>query len=167
MVELTRSGGRAGKSGTRIRPAYSPALAWPGLTAPPAPAHPVGRSVEHPGSGIVRSPGGTGGTTGRHDLPPVHPAEEPDRLRSPERRHFAIVRVQQHQPGHALGVGQRPVDGRWARGVVRDEDGLPEPELGDDSVEVTDLIVGGVRVAGRLIRTAPPEKIKSRRGRER
>jgi hypothetical protein len=50
---------------------------------------------------------------------------------------------------------------------VRDEDGLPEPELGDDSVEVTDLIVGGVRVAGRLIRTAPPEKIKSRRGRER
>src|SRR5215472_14240649 len=45
-----------------IRPAYSPALAWPGLTAPPAPAHPVGRSVEHPGSEIVRSPGGTHGT---------------------------------------------------------------------------------------------------------
>src|SRR3954447_24822585 len=33
--------------------AYSPSLAWPGLTAPPAPAHPVGQSVEHPGSGIV------------------------------------------------------------------------------------------------------------------
>src|SRR5215475_11194907 len=30
-----------------------------------------------------------------------------------------------------------------------------------DGVEVTDLIVGGVWVAGRLIRTAPPEKIKS------
>jgi len=43
---------------------------------------------------------------------------------------------------------------------VRDEDDLPEPQLGDDGVEVTDLIVGGVRVAGRLIRTAPPEKIK-------
>src|SRR5215475_12957487 len=29
-----------------------------------------------------------------------------------------------------------------------------------DGVEVTDLIVGGVWVAGRLIRTAPPEEIK-------
>src|SRR6516225_7836146 len=56
----------------------------------------------------------------------------------------------------------RPVPSRWpgARGVVRDEDDLPEPQLGDDGVEVTDLIVGGVRVAGRLIRPAPPEKIK-------
>jgi hypothetical protein len=44
---------------------------------------------------------------------------------------------------------------------VRNEDDLPEPELGDDGVEVTDLIVGGVRVAGRLIRTAPTEKINS------
>ena len=43
---------------------------------------------------------------------------------------------------------------------MRDEDDLPEPQLGDDGVEVTDLIVGGVRVAGRLIRTAPSEKIK-------
>src|SRR5262249_47571174 len=51
---------------TGIRPAYPPELAWPGLTAPPAPAHPVGRSVEQPGSGIVRSPGGTRGTSGRH-----------------------------------------------------------------------------------------------------
>jgi Tripartite tricarboxylate transporter family receptor len=51
---------------TGIKPAYSPALAWPGSTAPPGPAHPVGRSVEHPGSGIIRSPGGTRGTSGRH-----------------------------------------------------------------------------------------------------
>src|SRR5215813_13915725 len=51
---------------TDIRPAYSPALASPELTALPAPAHPVGRSVEPPGLGIVRSPGGTRGTTGRH-----------------------------------------------------------------------------------------------------
>jgi hypothetical protein len=36
---------------------------------------------------------------------------------------------------------------------MRDEDDLSEPELGDDGVKVTDLIVGGVRVAGRLIRT--------------
>ena len=50
---------------------------------------------------------------------------------------------------------------------MRNEDDLPEPELGDDGVKIPDLIVGGVRVAGRLIRTAPPEKIKSRRGRER
>src|SRR6476661_4010147 len=56
---------------------------------------------------------------------------------------------------------QCPVDGRWTRGVMRDEDDLPEPQLGDHGVEVTDLIVGGVRVAGRLIRAAPSEKIKS------
>jgi hypothetical protein len=49
-----------------ITPAYSPALACPGLTAPPAPAHPVGRNVEHPGSGIARSSGGTHGTSERH-----------------------------------------------------------------------------------------------------
>ena len=49
---------------------------------------------------------------------------------------------------------------RHARGVVRHEDDLAEPQLGDDGVEVTDLIVGGVRVAGWLIRTAPPEEIK-------
>src|SRR5262249_18364897 len=30
----------------------------------------------------------------------------------------------------------------------------------DDGIQVTDLIVGGIRVASRLIRTAPPEKIK-------
>jgi hypothetical protein len=34
---------------TGIRPGCSLDLAWPGLTAPPAPARPVGRSVEHPG----------------------------------------------------------------------------------------------------------------------
>jgi hypothetical protein len=45
-------------------------------------------------------------------------------------------------------------------GVVRDENDLHEFQLGDDRVEVTDLIIGRVRVAGRLIRTAPPEKIK-------
>ena len=115
------------------------------------------------------------------DLPPVHPAEEPvpedlrhrprdasdygrgeepDRLGRPERRHFAVVRVQQHQPFHALVVGQCPVDGRRARGVVRDEDDRPELQLCDDGVEVADLIVRGVRVAGRFIRIAPPEKIK-------
>jgi hypothetical protein len=43
---------------------------------------------------------------------------------------------------------------------VRDEEDSPEPEWGDDGVEVTDLIVGGVRIARRLIRTAPAEEIK-------
>jgi hypothetical protein len=43
---------------------------------------------------------------------------------------------------------------------VRDEDDRPELQLGDDGVEVADLVVGGVRVAGRLIRIAPPQKIK-------
>ena len=34
---------------TGVRPGCSLDLAWPGLTAPPARARPVGRSVEHPG----------------------------------------------------------------------------------------------------------------------
>src|SRR5215469_7604771 len=50
---------------TSVKPGYLP-LAWLGSTAPPAPARPVGRSVEHPGSGIVRSPAGTHGTPERH-----------------------------------------------------------------------------------------------------
>ena len=41
--------------------------------------------------------------------------EEPNYLRRPERWHFAVVSVQQHQPGHALGLGQCPVNGRWAQ----------------------------------------------------
>src|SRR4030095_14739263 len=64
--EAKRRPGSVADFVTGIRPACSAALAWPGLTAPPAPAHPVGRSVEHPGSGIVRSPGGARGTSGRH-----------------------------------------------------------------------------------------------------
>ena len=51
-------------------------------------------------------------------------------------------------------------NGRRARGVVRDEGDLPEPQLRDDGIQVTDLIGGGIRIAGRLIRTAPPKKIK-------
>src|SRR5512135_2415079 len=115
------------------------------------------------------------------NLPPVHPAEdpipehlrhrprdasdhgrgeEPDRLRPPERRHFAVVRVQQHQPSHPLGVVECPVNGGWARGVVRDEEDLLKPQLDDDGIQVTDLIGGGIRIAGWLIRTAPPKKIK-------
>jgi hypothetical protein len=43
---------------------------------------------------------------------------------------------------------------------VRDEGDLPEPQLVDDGIQVTDLIGSGIRVASRLIRTAPPEKIK-------
>jgi hypothetical protein len=39
---------------------------------------------------------------------------------------------------------------------VRDEGDLLKPQLGDDRIQVTDLIGGGIRV----IRTAPPEKIK-------
>ena len=41
--------GSVGDLNTGIRPGCSLDLAWPGLTAPPAPARPVGRSVEHPG----------------------------------------------------------------------------------------------------------------------
>ena len=41
--------GSVGDFVTSIRTACSLGLAWPGLTAPPVPAHPFGRSVEHPG----------------------------------------------------------------------------------------------------------------------
>ena len=43
------SQGSVGDFVTSIRTACSLGLAWPGLTAPPVPAHPFGRSVEHPG----------------------------------------------------------------------------------------------------------------------
>src|SRR5262249_47021830 len=56
--------GSAGAFVTGIRLGCSLDLAWPGLTAPPVPAHPIGRSVEHPGSGIVQTPEGTRGTSG-------------------------------------------------------------------------------------------------------
>ena len=116
------------------------------------------------------------------DLPPIHSTEdpiaehlghrprdvsdhgrgeEPNHLRRPERWHFAVVSAQQHQPGHALGLGQCPVNGRWTRGVVHDEEDLPKPQLGDDGIHVTDLIGGGIRIAGWLIRTVCwPDSIK-------
>jgi hypothetical protein len=43
---------------------------------------------------------------------------------------------------------------------VRDEEDWLKPQLGDDGIQVTDLIGGGIRIAGWHIRTAPPEKIK-------
>src|SRR6516162_8827837 len=86
--------------------------------------------------------------------------EEPDHLRRPKRWHFTVVSVQQHQAGHSLGPVQCPVNGRWARGVVRDQEDLLKPQLGDDGIEVADLIGGGVSIAGWLIRTAPPKKIE-------
>jgi len=66
LTPLSAGGTAPWPASTGIRPACSPALAWPELTEPPAPAHPVGRSVEHPGSGIVPSPGGTRGMSGQH-----------------------------------------------------------------------------------------------------
>jgi hypothetical protein len=43
---------------------------------------------------------------------------------------------------------------------VRDEEDWLQPQLSDDGIQVTDLIGGGIRIAGWLIRTAPPEEIK-------
>jgi hypothetical protein len=57
-------------------------------------------------------------------------------------------------------VVECPVNGRWARGVVRDEEDLLKPQLGDDGIQVADLISSGIRIAGWLIRIAPPKKIK-------
>jgi hypothetical protein len=50
---------------------------------------------------------------------------------------------------------------------VRDEDDLPEPQLGNDGVEVTNLIVGGVTPptslmnSRRFIRITSPQARKS------
>ena len=44
---------------------------------------------------------------------------------------------------------------------MRDEEDLLKPQLGDNGIQVTDLNPGGgIRIAGWLIRTAPPKKIK-------
>jgi hypothetical protein len=80
-----------------------------------------------------------------------------ERLRCPRQR-----QTYNYPPplwGTFSGMRTGPLS-RVPRGVVRHEDDLAEPQLGDDGVEVPDLIVGGVRVAGWLIRTAPSEEIK-------
>ena len=43
---------------------------------------------------------------------------------------------------------------------MRDEDDLLEPQLGDDGIEVADLIGCGVGVSGGFVRCSPPEKIE-------
>jgi len=65
--------------------------------------------------------------------------EQPYRFRGPERLHCAVVRVQQHQPRNTFGPGKGPVNSRWTRGIVRDEDYLLKPQLGDDGIQVTGL----------------------------
>src|SRR5262249_51053027 len=57
--------GSVGEFVTSIRPVCSPEQEWPGLTAPPVPARPVGRSVERPGGGTVRTRERTRGKSGR------------------------------------------------------------------------------------------------------
>src|SRR5262245_47670459 len=54
----------------------------------------------------------------------------------------------------------RPINSRWAGGVMRHQDDLSELQLLDHGVQVSLLILSGVRVARRLIRRPPPEKIK-------
>jgi hypothetical protein len=41
-----------------------------------------------------------------------------------------------------------------------DEEDVLKPQLGDDDIQVADLIGGGIRITGWLIRAAPPKKIK-------
>jgi hypothetical protein len=43
---------------------------------------------------------------------------------------------------------------------VRDKEDLFKPQLGDDGIQVADLIGGRVSVAGWFIGTAPTKKIK-------
>src|SRR5262245_37647465 len=54
----------------------------------------------------------------------------------------------------------RPINSRWAGGVMRHKDNLSELQLLDHGVQVSLLIFCGVRIAKRLIRRPPPEKIK-------
>src|SRR6516164_11671923 len=43
---------------------------------------------------------------------------------------------------------------------MRDKEHLLKLQLGDDGIQLTDLIGGGIRIAGWLIRIAPAKKIK-------
>ena len=43
---------------------------------------------------------------------------------------------------------------------MRGEDYLPKPQLGDDGIQVTDLIGSSLRIARGFIRSTPPKKIK-------
>ena len=86
--------------------------------------------------------------------------KQPNRFRRAKRRHCTVVRVQQHQPRHAIGVGERPVDRRRTRGVVRDKDYLLKAQLGDDGIQVIDLTRRGVRKAKGFVRTTPPQKVE-------
>ena len=51
---------------SRLNPTRNPGVPWQELTVPPAPVRPVGRSVEHPGQGIVQTLERTHGTSGPH-----------------------------------------------------------------------------------------------------
>jgi hypothetical protein len=57
-------------------------------------------------------------------------------------------------------MGKGPVNSRWTRGVVRYEDYLLNPQLGDDGIQVANLTGMGIRIAERFIRSTPPKKIK-------
>ncbi len=57
-------------------------------------------------------------------------------------------------------MGQRPINGRWARSVVGHQHHLLQVQLLNHGVEVPHLICCGVGIASRFIRFSPSEKIK-------
>src|SRR5262245_4235671 len=86
--------------------------------------------------------------------------EEPDRFWRSERGHVTIISIQQDQPGHALRLGQSPVN-RWrTRGIMSYQDHLAELQLADHGLQLEHLIRGGVGITGWLIGRAPAQKIK-------
>jgi hypothetical protein len=87
--------------------------------------------------------------------------EDPDRLGCVDGRHDAVERVQQHQPRHAGGMIERPVDAGRSRHVVHDRNDLPERKSLDDRIELPLLLGEGVDVATRLVGVAQPRKSKA------
>src|SRR6516164_8954205 len=57
-------------------------------------------------------------------------------------------------------MGQRPINGRWARSVVGEEHHLLQVQLLNHGVEVAHLIGCGVGIASRFLRVSPSEKIE-------
>ena len=55
---------------------------------------------------------------------------------------------------------KRPLNGWWARGVMRHQDNWSKLQLCDHSVKVARLIFGTVRIVGRFIRGSPAEEVK-------
>jgi len=71
-----------------------------------------------------------------------------------------VVRVEQHERPHAIGVEQRPVDPRRAGGVVGDKNRVLQPELVDHGLDLVELVPRGRTVRNGIVGFAPAQEIE-------